>query len=136
MEIIALGIIVFFIGFFCRRSDHNFFKTAIKVEGKITAYRPKDIYNTERREYERVYYPIISFQFDGEEREITDNNYSYYKPPLGFRRQLGINPQDSNDVRVYSGESELLDWFFMFLGIACLFCGGAVTLIGLLILVF
>ena len=122
-----VGIVVFAIGFVLMRRDSNFFKTAIKVEGEVTAYKSKQIYNREMRCYEKVYYPIISFTFDGEPREVTDTAYSSYTPLIGQRRQLGINPQNIQDVRVYSFEDELWNCIFMIAGLLFIFGGGIVS---------
>ncbi len=128
------GIFLFFIGYFCRKNDKKFFKTAIKVEGKVTAYKPGQIYNWEIKRYETVYYPIVSFYFNEESREVTDKNYSRYKPLMGQRRQVGINPQDFKDVRVYPGGNELMDWIRMILGVLFMLGGGFLSILSLILL--
>lgn len=131
-----VGVIAFVTGFVLMRKNNNFFKTAIKVEGKVTAYKSKQIYNREMRCYEKVYYPIISFTFDGEPMEVIDDNYSSYTPLIGQRRQVGINPQNIQDVRVYSFEDQLWNGIFMLAGLFFIFGGGVVTVGTILFFLF
>ena len=133
MQGFLLGIVLFCVGFFSRKEDASFFKTAIKVEGRVTAYRPKTIYNRSSRRYEQVYYPIVTYTYNDETLEATDSEYSPYKPLMGQRRQVGINPQNPRDVRVYSGEGELWSWIFMLAGIILVLSGGAISIMRFLL---
>ena len=133
MKELLLGIGLFWFGFSLRKKDVTFFKTAIKVEGKVTACRPKTIYNSSSHRYETVYYPIITYTYNDETFEVTDSADSPYKPLMGQRRQVGINPQNPRDVRVYSGEGELWSWICMLAGILLIFFGGTASIVHLLL---
>ena len=137
MKELVLGIILFLLGFFARKRDKNFFATAIKVWGEVVAYSSRLVDNPHKDgpRYIKMYYPIVRFYFDNETREVTGDYGSEFPPIVGHRKQVGINPENIADVRVYSGESELWDWLFMLLGGFLMFAGGAVFLIGLVVLV-
>ncbi len=129
------GMALFALGFFCRKRNKNFFARAIKVWGEVVSYQSRLVENIERDRprYVRMYYPTVRFYFDGETREVTAEFGSDIPPVIGHRKQVGINPENIEEARVYSGASELLDWFFMLLGGFLMFAGGAVFLIGLVV---
>ena len=73
-----------------------------------------------------MYYPIVRYYFNDEFHEVTGTYGSEVPPIISHRKQVGINPENIEDVRVYSGEKELFDWLYVLPGMALMIGGGTV----------
>lgn len=137
MEGIVIGLVLFVLGFVCRKRDKNFFANAIKVWGEVTAYRSALVRNHQRGGpyYKKEYYPIVRYYFNDQFHEVTGTYGSDTPPIIGHRKQVGINPENIEDVRVYSGDSELVDWISMLIGGLLILAGGGIFLVGLAALI-
>lgn len=110
------GIGTFAIGLWGLWSDIKFFKTAIKVPGVITGYKEKlggeDI----------MYHRVATFEFDGQKREVIETRHaSSYKPTLGKPCQVGVNPYNIQETRIYSKMN--LFFYVLFIALGLLMIG-------------
>lgn len=128
LALVACGIVVFkqfpeetaaaFLAAFCGFSFWNkyrFFKRAIIVPGVV-----RDFESRRFREYFGfpifIYWPVVQFEFDGQTRQVTGSGYSYFKPILGKPMQVGIDPQNIANVRVYKRTALIFDGVIAILG--------------------
>ncbi|MBP5404036.1 MAG: DUF3592 domain-containing protein [Elusimicrobiaceae bacterium] len=105
-------------------SDRKFFKNAIIVPGTITGYRE----NFRGGDSDcTMYTKIATFEFDGQKREVVDMRHSSsYKPTIGSPCQIGVNPNDINEARIYSKTNLLFYWIFILVGLLMIVLGIAV----------
>lgn len=115
------GIGTFAIGLWGLWSDIKFFKTAIKIPGVITGYKEK-LSGAERI----MYQTIATFEFDGKKREVIETRHaSSYKPTLGKPCQVGINPYNIQEARIYSKMN--LFFYVIFIALGLLMIGIGVS---------
>ena len=95
--------------------DRKFFKRAIMVRGVVSGIHERQDYDHERNKRQTMYSAIVTFEFDGQTRQVTDSSSSSWKPTLGKERWVGIDPQDIQNARVYSRF-----WQFFYLIFICL----------------
>lgn len=74
-----------------------------------------------------MYQAVVSYEFEGEECTVVDDSVATsWKPKIGKICQVGIDPLNPQDVRVYSkipfgpGVVMGLGLFFLFLGLLIL----------------
>lgn len=96
-----------------------FFRNAIMVPGTIVRYEKSIDRDRDSHETRTMYTPVVSYSFNGESREIKSNISSSDINPadIGKPCQVGINPQNPYEVRIYS------KWEFM-LAIGLVVIGG------------
>lgn len=63
-----------------------------------------------------MYAPIVQFEFNGETRQVTGSVYSSSKPKMGTRMQVGIDPQNIEDARLYQKSGSVLAWVCFIIG--------------------
>lgn len=98
--------------------ENRFFRRAIIVNGVVTSYESKEIktnaaYSSTSK---TVSAPVVQFEFDGEQRYVTGRSFSATKPQTGTVMQVGIDPQNIYDARLYSKAGYRLASLFLWLG--------------------
>ena len=93
-----VGCVFFGIGWFKFVGRYEFFRQAIIVQGKVIAYAGSIF-----RKYSGGYTEMVSYNFDGQRRTVRADMPSPLKPKIDSERKVGIDPQDMQKVRVYSG---------------------------------
>ena len=85
-------------------SRTNFFKQAIRVPGKVVRYSSYEERDEDSRHTKTMFSEVVSYSFNGETREITSNfsSSSYDEANIGQIRQVGINPNNPYEARIYS----------------------------------
>ena len=134
MAFMLFGLFFGGIPFLLWRKHVNFFKKAIMVPGVVIDAIPsrKDVVTSYRgKAYTRrggntTYTPVVQYEFEGEIREVQGNNYSSFIPKMGKQMMVGVNPEDSRDVRLK--ESTWLFFLFMIIGLVA-FVSGFVSLL-------
>ncbi len=93
----AIGIGCFAIGVIGLGRHILFFQRAIKVPGVVSDY-----ITSQGSKGRTMYRAVVSFEFDGKTRTISSSLGKSWKPALGKQCQVGINPTNLNDARIYS----------------------------------
>lgn len=133
MAFMLFGLFFGGIPFLLWRKHVNFFKKAIMVPGVVIDAIPSQSERTvisykgkayTRRGRNTTYTPLVQYEFEGETREVQGNNYSSSIPKMGKQMMVGINPEDSRDVRLK--ESTWLFFLFMIIGLV-IFVKGLLT---------
>ncbi len=119
---IILGCLSFVIGFLLLRSHRNFFKQAIIVPGIVTEYIRFEGKNGEGDRC-TLYRKVISFEFDGQTHQFTPRSASSFKPKIGTLCKIGVNPNDIQDVRIYSTFHIVIFWFIIASGLLFIVLG-------------
>lgn len=110
------GVILCAVGGVAVYRENRFFRRAIMVNGVVTSYESKQIKTNAAyaSSAQTVYAPIVKFEFDGEQRYVTGRSFSATKPTTGTMMQVGIDPQNIYDARLYSkagyGMASVLLW--------------------------
>lgn len=111
--------------------EKRFFKRAIIVNGVVTSYESKEIKtNAAYSSAQTVYAPIVKFEFAGEQRCVTGRSFSATKPKTGTVMQVGIDPQNIYDARLYSKAGYGVASALLWLGIILLVLSAAMRLTG------
>ena len=108
----AFGILFFY-------SEWRFYKKAFRVEGSIVSVKEgKSATSIERLESNSpVYYTVIEFEFDGMKRQITHTYEEIFKPQVGKKVTVAINPKDYREVKVHSLQNRWVALVFALMGI-------------------
>ena len=106
-----MGCAFFGLGWFLFLYHYEFFRRAIIVPGRVTSYE-------ERRGAKggTTYVEVVSYELDGQTCTVSGTVGLPIKPKMGTPREVGIDPQNLQRVRVRSGR-----WFgvvFMVAGLA------------------
>ena len=96
-------------------NEWKFFKTAIRVPGVIVSYNER-----RARKGGKVYAPVVAFEFDGENREVTGSLYSSGKPKIGEQRIVGVDPLHIEKARIYAKGNFVFLGFFLLIGLLCI----------------
>lgn len=104
-------------GYYLLRRHYKFFKNAIRVCGTITSYKSY-ISRDRHGNSTTTYTPIISFEFDGQQRTVSHPVSSFIKPEIGKLCQVGVNPYNIEEVRVYSKLWLGITWGVFGIGLA------------------
>lgn len=91
--------------------EYRFFKRAIKINGVCTSYASQH-----GSKGGTTYAPVVSFEFDGEQRQATGTIYSSAKPTIGKLYVVGIDPQHIEKARVYSKCNYMFFGIFALIG--------------------
>jgi hypothetical protein len=135
MGLVFFGLFFGGIPFLMWRKHVKFFKKAILVPGVVIDAIPNQSERTvisykgkayTRRGRNTTYTPLVQYEFEGETREVQGNTYSSGLPKMGKQMMVGINPDDSRDVRLK--ESTWLFFLFMIIGLVA-FVSGFVSLL-------
>jgi len=95
---LAVGFGLFALGCFFWIKHIRFFKRAIMLWGKVVDYE-----SYEDSEGTTMYHAVVGYEFDGENRTVVDNSVSSsWKPKIGKIRQVGVDPLNPQDARIYS----------------------------------
>ncbi|MGN0016041.1 MAG: DUF3592 domain-containing protein [Candidatus Avelusimicrobium sp.] len=125
------GVILGAVGGVAVYREKRFFKRAIIVNGVVTSYASKEIKtNAAYSSAQTVYAPVVKFEFDGEERYITGRSFSATKPKTGTVMQVGIDPRNIYDARLYSKAGYGVASALLWLGIILLVSSSAMRLTG------
>ena len=120
---ILFGCLFFIIGLFLLLSHRKFFKHAIILPGIITGHSSFEHTDSKGRQC-TLYRKVISFEFDGQTRQFTNyRSASSSKPKIGTSCKVGVNPNDIQDVRIYSTFSIIILWFMMASGLLFIVLG-------------
>ena len=119
---IIIGCLSFVIGFLLLRSHRKFFEQAIIVPGIVTEYIRFEGKNGEGDRC-TLYRKVISFEFDGQTHQVTSHSASSIKPKIGTLCKIGVNPNDIQDVRIYSVFHIVILWFIMASGLLFIVLG-------------
>lgn len=112
---------VILVGFGCYlfHRHRKFFKNAIRVPGTITSYT-SSVSTDSHGHRSTTYTPIVSFEFDGKQRTVSHPISGPSKPEIGTPVQVGVNPYNIEEARVYSKLEVALIWGTMGLGLLLL----------------
>ncbi len=119
-----VGAFLCIISFLGLRSQYKFFKTAIIVPGTITGFKSHQHKN--RREDGReitVYNTVVSFEFDGQMREIVSQSSSSVKPKIGKMVKIAVNPMDIEEAYIYSRTEILMTCMLLIMGMIFMWVG-------------
>lgn len=97
--------------------ERNFFKRAIMVRGIVTGISESQSHDSDHKN-QTMYSAIVTFEFDGQTRQVTEGSSSSWKPKLGTVRQVGVDPADIQNVRVYSRFILIMSAGFILLGLS------------------
>ena len=122
MASILFGCLFFVLGLLFFLSHRQFFKQAIIVRGIITGHSSFERTDSEGRRC-TLYRKVISFEFDGQTRQFTARSASSIKPKIGTLCKIGVNPNDIQDVRIYSAFHIVIFWFIMVSGLLFIVLG-------------
>ncbi len=109
------------IAFWCY--DRKFFKHAIMVRGIVSGIHERADYDHEHGR-QTMYSAIVTFEFDGKTRQVTEGSSASWKPKLGKERWVGVDPNNIEKARVYSKGSLIL--YGLFIGAGFVMMGGAI----------
>ncbi len=121
MLALLLGIVIFCAGFLWWRKHKKFFKDAILVPGTISSYTTYE--SKGEHGPTTMYTPIISFEFDGQLRTVAHPISSSSKPEIGKTYQVGVNPYNIEEARVYFKGERTAMWVLIAVGLALLLLG-------------
>ncbi len=112
--------------------ESRFFRRAIIVNGVVTSYESKEIKTNAAyaSTSKTVYAPVVQFEFNGEQRYVTGRSFSAEKPRTGTVMQVGIDPQNIYDARLYSKAGYGVASALLWLGIILLVLSAAMRLTG------
>lgn len=122
MILILFGVLCLAIGFWGLHSRRKFFKHAIVVPGVICEYKSYQKRVPRGREV-TMYQAVVSFEFDGQSRTLTDAWASSVKPQVGKQCQVGVNPNNVEDARIDSKGGTVFYWVFIGFGVIGLLMG-------------
>ena len=113
-----MGCAFFGLGWFLFLYHYEFFRRAIIVPGRVTSYE-------ERRGAKggTTYVEVISYEVDGQTCTVSGTVGMPFKPKMGTPREVGIDPQNLQHVRVRSG-----GWFGVVFMVAGLVLWGVIVL--------
>lgn len=95
------GVIFFGLGWFWYLNDYEFFRRAIIVPGSIDG-----CYRGQNGEH----FVIVSFNFDDKTQTVRLKNISLWERAVGTRCEVGINPNNIQDVRIRSNKWFCIVW--------------------------
>ena len=126
MLAILFGILLMGLGCYLWRRHRKFFKHAILVPGAISSYTTYES-KGEHGHKTTMYTPVISFEFDGKSRTVSYPISSSSKPEIGKAYQVGVNPYNIEEARVYSKGEIAAIWIVTAMGLILLFLGIAIV---------
>ncbi len=114
LNIIHLGsfVLLLGIGIYFAFKEIQFFRTAILVPGIVV-----DIEEGLTRKGVRVYAPVVEFEFDGQIRRVQGVLGAPFKPKIGAKKTVGINPQHIYEARVKSNYNLIAYILLIILGL-------------------
>ncbi len=121
MLAILFGVLLIGLGCFLWRRHKKFFKHAILVPGAISSYTTYE--SKGEHGPTTMYTPIISFEFDGKPRTVAHPISSSSKPEIGKTYQVGVNPYNIEEARVYFKGEKTAMWILMAVGLGLLLLG-------------
>lgn len=80
--------------------EYNFFKKAILLQGIVCDIRTERSRNKNNGRYRNIYAPVVRVEWEGGFREVVGSFYSSTQPRLGEVMTVGVNPLDTQDMRV------------------------------------
>ena len=98
-----MGLAFFGVGFLGYMYQYEFFRRAIRLQGKVTSYETR-----RSSKGGTSYVEVISFDFDGQTRTVTSNVGMPFKPKMGTLREIGVDPQNPQCARAQGG-----GWFYL-----------------------
>lgn len=104
-------------GYYLLRRHYKFFKNAIRVPGTITSYT-SSVSTDSHGHRSTTYTPIVSFEFDGKQRTVSHPISGPSKPEIGTPVQVGVNPYNIEEARVYSKLWLGIEWGVLGIGLA------------------
>lgn len=116
LMLIFVGLLFMAVGGYAFSRERLFFKRALMVRGVVVDWTEK--------KHERLWTPIVQFEFDGQIRRVSGTFYSNRPPKKGSVMWVGINPRNTEDVRIKQKGAD-------FLCIFTLLAGAATTLLGI-----
>ena len=70
-----------------------------------------------KHKHEMFYFPIVKFEFNGEEYQITSRIGKPTPPEIGRTVPIRINPQNISESDIYTKDLSKVGWFLIGLGI-------------------
>lgn len=124
---VLFGCVFVILGLWWWYSRRKFFKRAIMVSGIITGYKNYQDREGDGKET-TMYHAIATFELDGEKREVVSLWSTSVKPKIGKPCQVGINPDDMNEARIYSKMEGFFNWILIGFGLLAIVLGiGSLT---------